>query len=50
MELYPGAYQIQSLFGGRNLFHYLCVGDNVVLIDTGITETPEKMSFPWQLA
>jgi glyoxylase-like metal-dependent hydrolase (beta-lactamase superfamily II) len=47
MELYPGVYQIQSLFGGRNLFQYLFVGDNIVLVDTGIAETPEKAIFPY---
>jgi len=41
MELYPGAYQIQSLFGGRNLFQYLFTGENVVLVDTGIAGTPQ---------
>jgi glyoxylase-like metal-dependent hydrolase (beta-lactamase superfamily II) len=47
MELYPHVYQIQSLFSGRNLFQYLFVGDNVVLADTGIAETPEKVIFPY---
>ncbi len=47
MELYKDVYQIQSLFGGRNLFQYLFVGDNVVLVDTGIAETPEKVIFPY---
>lgn len=47
MELYPGVYQIQSVFGGRNLFQYLFVGDNVVLIDTGTAETPERVIFPY---
>jgi len=47
MELYSGVYQIQSLFEGRNLFQYLFVGDNTVLIDTGIAETPEKVIFPY---
>ncbi len=47
MELYPNVYQIQSLFGGRNLFQYLFVGDNTVLVDTGIAETPEKVIFPY---
>lgn len=47
MELYPGVHQIQSLFGGRNLFQYLFVGGNVVLLDTGISETPEKVIFPY---
>lgn len=47
MELYNGVYQIQSLFAGRNLFQYLFVGDNIVLVDTGIAETPEKTVFPY---
>ena len=47
MELYANVYQIQSLFAGRNLFQYLFVGDNVVLVDTGIAETPEKVIFPY---
>ncbi len=46
MELYSGVYQIQSLFGGRNLFQYLFVGNIAVLVDTGIAETPEKVIFP----
>ncbi|MCL5006100.1 MAG: MBL fold metallo-hydrolase [Acidobacteria bacterium] len=47
MELYPNVYRIESLFGGRNLFQYLFVGDNIVLADTGIAETPEKVIFPF---
>ena len=47
MQLYPGAYRIQSLFGDRNLFQYLFVGDNVVLVDTGIAATPEAAIFPY---
>lgn len=47
MELYKNVYQIQSLFGGRNLFQYLFFGDNIVLADTGIAETPEKVIFPY---
>ena len=27
MELYDHVYQIQSLYGGRNLFQYLFVAD-----------------------
>jgi glyoxylase-like metal-dependent hydrolase (beta-lactamase superfamily II) len=47
MEIYPGAYRIQSLFGDRNLFQYLLVGENVVLVDTGIATTPETVIFPY---
>jgi glyoxylase-like metal-dependent hydrolase (beta-lactamase superfamily II) len=47
MELYKDVYQLQSLFAGRNLFQYLFVGENVVLVDTGIATTPEKVIFPY---
>ena len=47
MELYPHVYQIQSLYGERNLFQYLFVGDKTVLADTGIAETPGKVIFPF---
>ena len=47
MELFPNVYQIQSLYGARNLFQYLFVGDNTVLVDTGIAPTPEKVIFPY---
>jgi glyoxylase-like metal-dependent hydrolase (beta-lactamase superfamily II) len=45
-QLYPGANQIGSQFGGRNLFQYLFVGDNIVLLDTGLAYTPERTIFP----
>jgi glyoxylase-like metal-dependent hydrolase (beta-lactamase superfamily II) len=47
MELYKGAYRITSLYLGRNLFQYLFVGDRVVLVDSGVAETPEKAIFPF---
>src|SRR5437773_8954600 len=47
MELYKHTYQIQSLYGGRNLVQYVFVGQNVVLVDTGIADTPEKVIFPY---
>src|ERR1700693_256891 len=47
MELYKHVYQIQSLFGGRNLFQYLFVGEKTVLVDSGSAETPEKVIFPY---
>ena len=47
MELDRNVYQIRSLFGGRNLFQYLFVGDNVVLVDTGIATTPDDVIFPY---
>jgi glyoxylase-like metal-dependent hydrolase (beta-lactamase superfamily II) len=46
MELYPNVHQIGSLFGGRNLYQYLFVGRRVVLVDSGIADTPEKVILP----
>jgi glyoxylase-like metal-dependent hydrolase (beta-lactamase superfamily II) len=45
-ELFPGAYQIASLFGERNLFQYLLLGDTTILFDTGIASTPQSSIFP----
>ena len=48
MELYPGAYRISSLYrDGRYLFQYLLVGARVLLIDSGVAETPEKSILPY---
>jgi glyoxylase-like metal-dependent hydrolase (beta-lactamase superfamily II) len=47
LELYPGVYRIESPFGDRNLFQYLFVADNVVLLDTGVATTPERAIFPY---
>ncbi|HEX5481075.1 MAG TPA: MBL fold metallo-hydrolase [Terriglobia bacterium] len=47
MELYKNVYQIQSLYGGRNLFQYFFNADQRVLLDTGIAETPENAIFPY---
>jgi glyoxylase-like metal-dependent hydrolase (beta-lactamase superfamily II) len=47
MELYRNVHQIRSLFGGRNLFQYLFLGENVVLVDTGIATTPEQVIFQY---
>ncbi len=46
MELYTNAHQIQSLFRGRNLLQYPFIGENILLVDTGIAEAPENASFP----
>jgi glyoxylase-like metal-dependent hydrolase (beta-lactamase superfamily II) len=47
VELYNNVYQIQSLYGGRNLFQYLFKGENTILVDTGISETPDRVIFPY---
>jgi glyoxylase-like metal-dependent hydrolase (beta-lactamase superfamily II) len=46
IELYPGVIQIQSLFGGRNLFQYLFAGERLLLIDSGVATTPEQAILP----
>jgi glyoxylase-like metal-dependent hydrolase (beta-lactamase superfamily II) len=47
MEIYKKTFQIQSLFGGRNLFQYFFNGDQRILLDTGVSETPETAIFPY---
>ncbi len=47
MELHKNVYQIQSLYGGRNLFQYLFVGSSTVLVGSGIAKTPEETIFPY---
>jgi glyoxylase-like metal-dependent hydrolase (beta-lactamase superfamily II) len=47
MELYKGVHQISSLYGDRNLFQYLFVGDRIVLVDSGVAETPEQTIVPF---
>ena len=47
MEIFRHVYQIASLVGDRNLFQYLFVGDNVVLLDTGASDTPSETISPF---
>jgi glyoxylase-like metal-dependent hydrolase (beta-lactamase superfamily II) len=47
MELFPHLHQIQSLVGDRNLFQYLFVGDNTILLDTGASYTPAEVILPF---
>lgn len=47
MELHKNVYQIQSLFGERNLFQYLFLGNKNVIVDSGISSTPENVIFPY---
>src|SRR5277367_3163092 len=47
MGLFPNTYQIRSLVGDRNLFQYLFVGENTVLLDTGASYTPHETIFPF---
>jgi glyoxylase-like metal-dependent hydrolase (beta-lactamase superfamily II) len=47
MEIFRHAYQIGSSIADRNLFQYLFVGDNTVLLDTGASNTPHEAIFPF---
>jgi glyoxylase-like metal-dependent hydrolase (beta-lactamase superfamily II) len=47
MEIFPHVHQIQSTIADRNLFQYLFVGDNVVLLDTGMSSSPEAVILPY---
>jgi glyoxylase-like metal-dependent hydrolase (beta-lactamase superfamily II) len=47
MSIFSNVYQIQSLVADRNLFQYLFVGDNTVLLDTGASYTPDETIFPF---
>lgn len=46
IEIYPGVIQIQSLFGPRNLFQYLFLGERLLLVDSGVAATPENVILP----
>ena len=47
MEIFRHVYQIASLVADRNLFQYLFVGDNTVLLDTGASYTPSETISPF---
>jgi glyoxylase-like metal-dependent hydrolase (beta-lactamase superfamily II) len=47
MKIFRHVYQIPSLVADRNLFQYLFVGDNTVLLDTGAAYTPSETISPF---
>jgi glyoxylase-like metal-dependent hydrolase (beta-lactamase superfamily II) len=47
MEIFPQVHQIRSGIADRDLFQYLFVGDNVLLLDTGTSTTPEEVILPY---
>jgi len=47
MEIFRHVYQIASLVADRNLFQYLFLGDNTVLLDTGASYTPSETISPF---
>ena len=47
MEILPGLHRIETLLGNRKLYQHLYVGDRVILIDTGTSDTMEEHIFPY---
>jgi len=47
MEIVPGLHRIETLLGNRKLYQHLYVGDRIILIDTGITNTLSSHVFPY---
>jgi len=47
MQIFPHVYEIKSQFGDRYIQQYLFVGDQVILLDSGIVSTPESTIFPY---
>ncbi|MBI4553128.1 MAG: MBL fold metallo-hydrolase [Candidatus Latescibacteria bacterium] len=47
MEVLEGLHRIETRLGNRKLFQHLFVGDRVIVIDTGVRETPETDLFPY---
>jgi glyoxylase-like metal-dependent hydrolase (beta-lactamase superfamily II) len=47
MEIFPNVHQIPSRIADRNLFQYLFVGENSLLLDTGFASTPADVIIPY---
>jgi glyoxylase-like metal-dependent hydrolase (beta-lactamase superfamily II) len=47
MEILPGVHRIETPMGKRKLFQHFVLGDNVMLIDVGLPETPEQYIAPY---
>lgn len=47
MEILKGIHRIQTPLGTRSLYQHLLIGERCVLIDTGVTKTPEQVLLPY---
>lgn len=47
MEILPGVHRIETPLGKRKLFQHFILGDNVMLIDVGLADTPEAYLAPY---
>ena len=46
-EILPNIHRIDSQFGGRLLTSYVLVGDQALLIDSGLAYTPQEIILPY---
>jgi glyoxylase-like metal-dependent hydrolase (beta-lactamase superfamily II) len=47
MEILPGLHRLEMPLGNRVLYQHLFIGDRIVVVDSGIRETPEALLFPY---
>ncbi|OGG50644.1 MAG: hypothetical protein A3F84_07825 [Candidatus Handelsmanbacteria bacterium RIFCSPLOWO2_12_FULL_64_10] len=47
MEILQGIHRLQTPLGTRSLYQHLLIGERCVLIDTGVTKTPEEVLIPY---
>lgn len=47
MEVRPGVHRIEWPIGGRPAFSYLFVGERTLLVDTGLSSTPQEWLLPY---
>jgi len=47
MEYLPGIHSLETVMGPRPLCQYILHQERTILIDTGVTDTPDKLIFPY---
>ncbi len=47
MEIAAGLHRIETLVGNRHLYQHLYIGERILLVDTGTTDTLETHVFPY---
>ena len=47
MEILPGVHRIETPMGKRKLFQHFIIGDNTMVIDVGLPDTPETHIAPY---
>lgn len=47
MEILPGIHRIEVPMGKRKLFQHFIIGDNVMVVDVGLPDTPETYIAPY---